>query len=238
LSKLLLLIESTWPIITILNESNIDMAYIKTLDEVNSKDDFEQKLLSDWKDINKLTPRQKEILYWNFNMRLKPLLSELKDKHSEIYNNIEKYLNWNTEDTIRKITNKKRFDEVIKSSWLSYEWYIEKLHIEKNQFLDFEINLNMINTFTRLNNLFIKRDSTNALAMFDTTKEPNWEIIQDNSMSETTIFQKIDRWLKPRKWYNIIQWASENMLTQAIQKRLLKFNDDMEKILTERKIHF
>ena len=43
-----------------------------------------------------------------------------------------------------------------------------------------------------------------------------------------TIFDLVDRWLERRKWYNIIQWASEKMLVQAIQRIILEFNDSIK----------
>lgn len=156
----------------------------------------------------------------------------MKLNYPEIYNNIKDYLNWNTEDTIRKITNRKRFIEVVAWTWDNFENYMKKLKINEKSF-DEPITPDLVNIFTKINNLFVKQDSTNALSMLETTKEPNWEKISDKKAMETTIFQKLDRWIKQRKWYNIIQWASENMFTQAIQKKILNFNEDIENLITK-----
>ena len=72
------------------------------------------------------------------------------------------------------------------------------------------------------------KDSTNALVMYDTTKE-DWEKIVSRQASETNIFDKINTWIKQRKWPYILQWASEGMLVHKIQKLVLDFNDNMKK---------
>ena len=246
LEKILLLLTSTWPIVSIMSDVWIDLKYLKNLENIEPKQDFLSQLKKDWKDIKKLTPREEKTLFWkniknittrredilflNYKSRILPIFKELKNDYPEIYNNIWEYLNWNTDETIRKITNSKRFKEVIKSSGQTYSSYIQSVKFWKVAIYQ-EITADLVNRFTRLNNLFVKKDSTNALSLLETTKEPNWEINSSQKASETSIFDKIDKWLAPRKWHNVIQWASDKMLTQAIQKRILEFNENILKIL-------
>lgn len=83
--------------------------------------------------------------------------------------------------------------------------------------------------------MFIKKDSTNALAMYSTTREKYW--LNDNEkLSEYSVFDLLDRNLEWRKWAYIIQWASEKMITYAIQKRILEFNEKIEEKKGTKKI--
>jgi hypothetical protein len=223
LDKLLLLLTSTWPVIQIMEQVWVDIYYFKKLveDWIVQEDEFFDRLEEDWKNIN-ITERQKKILYLEYKLKIKPNLEKIRQENIKVYDDIWTYLNWNTDDTLRKITNGKRFKEVI--NW--DEKYLENIKISLDEIFNSK-NTELTNVFTNINNLFIKKDSTNALGMFDTTKEPDWTIISDSRLTETMIFDKLDRWLKPRKWYNVIQWASEKMLTQAIQAKILEFNENI-----------
>ena len=55
-----------------------------------------------------------------------------------------------------------------------------------------------MNTFTHINNFFLKQDSTNASSMFDTTIEENGEIVESHQSAETTIFDKLDQGISAR----------------------------------------
>lgn len=231
LEKLLKLWMSNSPFIKLLNTAWMSFEYLKSLFElwIETKDDFINKLSEDSKFIVQ-SERQLDILYWNYNLKIKPIFKELKENKPILYNDLLEYLKFNSRELERRLINKSRFKEVI---W-NDERYLESIKIDletKDKYwyetweFELEISPELVQKFIKINNLYIKKDSTNALAMFDTTKEPNWDIITDSRLTETMIFDKIDRWLSQRKWYNIIQWASEHMLTQAIQKIILKYND-------------
>jgi hypothetical protein len=70
------------------------------------------------------------------------------------------------------MTNKKRFEEVISAEKEDYNKYMESIKIEANNFLQ-DIKPELLKKFVRINNLFIKKDSTNALSMYDSTREPD-----------------------------------------------------------------
>lgn len=97
---------------------------------------------------------------------------------------------------------------------------------------DFEryIEPDFINKFTRINNFFLKKDTINAFNSLATTIE-GWEKIQNNFALESTIFEKVERWLVERMWPNEIQKSSDNMITKAIQKRILEFNNNIQGVL-------
>ncbi len=225
LEKLITVFISKSPFLSIIEEAWINIYYFKEIFEqgIESKEDFFNKLMNDGKQIEHMSFRQLDILFWKYDLIIKPELLKLKNLDKEIYENIWEYLNWNTEDTVRKITNWKRFDSVI--NWDND--YLTSLWINIWDFFK-STSPDLVNTFTKINNLFIKKDSANALSMLDTTKEPTWETISDSKHTEMMIFDKLDYWIKPRSGYNVIQWASENMLTQAIQKRVLEFNDKIK----------
>jgi formyltetrahydrofolate synthetase len=69
------------------------------------------------------------------------------------------------------------------------------------------------------------------LSMYDSTREPDWELVSDRRLSETTVFDKLEQWFKSRKGNYIIQWASDKMIIQAIQKKILDFNGNIENIV-------
>ncbi|MDD3302018.1 MAG: hypothetical protein PHN31_00540 [Candidatus Gracilibacteria bacterium] len=234
LNNLINLMVSTNPVIELMKNINLSINFFKTIFEnelngnpINSIEDFEDVLKSNGKDIDTLTQRQKQIIYNGYRLRIRKNLDTLKAENIEIYENIEMYLNGNIEETIRKITNKKRFDEVIKSSGKDFDTYIDSLFIELNDF-DKKSSTELVNQFTHINNLFIKKDSTNALSMYDTTKEQTGEIISDRRLSETTSFDKLELGLPERDGPYVIQGASDSMLTQAIQKRILEFNKNLQ----------
>lgn len=241
LSSLILILKSTSPLIEIISELGIWIEYFKKLFEkelannitINNIDDFENILKNDWIIIKQLTQRQKNILYKWFKHRIKIQLELLRKNNFQIYCNLWKYLNWNTDETIRKITNKKRFIEVISSENVQYEEYIKNLQIDYKWFYK-EITPELVNIFTSINNLFIKRDSVNALSMYDSTKEDSWETLTDRRLSETTSFDKAEIWLKQRNWYYNIQWASEQMIIQAIQRKILLFNKNIEELIKDK----
>lgn len=201
LDKLLMLVTSTWPVVQIMENVWVDIYYFKKMveDWIIWEEEFFDKLSQDWKNID-ITERQKKILYLEYKLRIRPDLKKIRQENKEIFENIWTYLNWNTEDTLRKITNSKRFAEVI--NWDKN--YLESIKIDIDEIFN-GANSELTNKFIKINNLFIKKDSTNALGMFDTTKELDWNIINDSRLTETMIFDKLDRWLKQRKGYNVIQ---------------------------------
>ncbi len=218
LEKLITLFTSTSPVIWIMKEVWIDIDYFKKLIEENidSEKSLIEYLKKDNKNVNFLSDRQKGILFWTYNLKIKPELENLKKENIKLYENISEYLNGDLEDIIRKITNKKRFNSVT-------NWNMNYLNNLRIQGLFRKITPDLVNTFTKIQNLFIKKDSSNALSAFNTTLEPDGEKISNSELTETTIFDKIDNNLKERKGYNIIQWASKKMVTQAIQREVLNF---------------
>ncbi len=242
LMELIYFSKSNWVIFNIFKIIDIDLNYFKNLSDINNEKDFFNKLESDKKNISLLTPRQREILYLNYKSRLKNIFVWIKEKNPDIYNNLDKYLWENSDELIRKITNKKRFDSVFaekpdKNDVWRFMWkedYIRFTWFDAYKFLNSEIDQDFVNKFTRINNLFIKKDSINALAMFDTTREHDWELIQDSLSAQTSIFEKTDLWLAQRNGYYVIQWASEKMISIALQKYVLQFNIDVLEIINEK----
>ncbi len=217
--KIITLFNSNSPVTSIMKEIWIDIDYFKNIKKIDTIESFIHKLRIDWKKIDTLTTRQQRILFSTYNLKIEKYLKELKKQNKSIYKKISEYLNWDIDDIIRKITNKKRFESVI--NW--DKKYLQNLTIPIEQIFEMPIEPDVINKFIKINNLFIKKDSSNALSSFNTTIEPDWEKIFNSQLTETTIFDKLDLWLKERKWYNLIQWASKSMLTQAIQIEILKF---------------
>ncbi len=221
LENLVLLFSSNSPVVSIMKETWVDINYFKKLlnIKIDNKETFIKKLLEDKKEIKKLTPRQSEILFKTFQKKIKPNLEKIREYDSNIYKNIKEYLKWDLTDLMRRITNKKRFESVI---WTN-KYYLKNLKFSPESLFKV-INSNLVNIFTETHNLFIKKDSSNALSTLDTTIEPNGEKISDSRLTESTIFDRTDLWLlQERRWYNLIQWASENMITQAIQREILNF---------------
>ena len=218
LARLLMHFTSTSPSVKIMKEAGLSVYKFKEIFEswVKSESEFFEEVGN-----SSLTDRQKRILWENYKLRIKPEFERLKKESPEIYKNLENYLNWNIEDTLRRITNAKRFQEVI---WNDKN-YFSKIKIPESAVFDV-VNPDFINALIRINNLFIKKDSINALAMYDTTTELNWEKITSGQASETNIFEKVRKQIPERKWYYTLQWASEEMLVHRIQKLVLEFLED------------
>ncbi|HNX10608.1 MAG TPA: hypothetical protein PKI61_00480 [bacterium] len=150
--------------------------------------------------------------------------------------------------------NQKRFEEVVSSidPTLSVEEYTNTTKIKFND-LFASFSKELADSFTKINNLYLKPttksreqgkdgtkeqnifagDQANAIAMLRTTKMNNetLEGRNDRVYLEGTIFDTVG---DKRQGYYYIQGASEKMLTHAVQIALLEFNRSMEKILHKR----
>lgn len=62
-----------------------------------------------------------------------------------------------------------KFEEVI---WDDIN-YLETIKFSKNELYE-KIISKLINKFTKINNLFIKKDNINTSAMYDNTRETDW----------------------------------------------------------------
>ncbi len=224
IENLLKLFISTWPVIELINKLDLSIWYLRSIwdTEIKTQEEFEQRLNKDWKDIYSLWKKQRKILYMNYKIRIKPNLEKIRKKDEELYNNIWKYLNWNLDETLRKLTNRSRFLEVCLWDEKKLLDYIESIKIEPEYMYE-KMDEDLSNKFIRINNLFIKKDSVNAIWMLTTTKEEDWVLV-DLLQTELSIYDKLDRWIEPRKWYNVIQWASEDMLVHSVAKEILECN--------------
>ena len=165
-------------------------------------------------------------IYMYYKKRLeKPLMKILKNKY--ISENLAQYLNTNFKEIENKAENSERLKKDYKS--MSKEDFMNYISIDKEDFERY-IEPDFINKFTRINNFFLKKDTINAFNSLATTIE-GWEKIQNNFALESTIFEKVERWLVERMWPNEIQKSSDNMITKAIQKRILEFNNNIQGVL-------
>ncbi|MCX6823363.1 MAG: hypothetical protein NTX91_05260 [candidate division SR1 bacterium] len=224
---------------------NVDIKYLSSLinKNIESEEDFFEQLKNDGKDIKNISEDKerytvegekmkltnaKKIVYFSYKKNIKPTLERLQKENPRIFENISKYFeNQDIEELERKRRNRTRLDDEFRKTKKTPEEYLKSIQIDKKDFFEI-ITPELVNKFTHMNNFFLKQDSTNASSMFDATKESDGETITDRKSAETSIFDKIDQKIPPRNGYNYIQGASEKMITQAIQKRILEFN---EKIL-------
>ena len=238
LIELLHLAGNTWSQMLIYMETvDMDPIYFGGLThkEILTQKDFITQTRLDGKKIDKLNEQQKKILYMWYKKRFEPILRKLEKENPKVYQRLGDYiLNNDIRELERKRRNKERLEDEAKKAWITREEYIESIKVNKNGFFE-TITPKLVNTFTHINNFFLKQDSTNASSMFDTTIEENGEIVESHQSAETTIFDKLDQGISARNWYNHIQWASEKMITQAIQKRILEFNDKIFESLSTHK---
>ncbi len=132
--------------------------------------------------------------------------------------------------------NRKRFESVVVSEdpTTSLEAYVRSL--QTTTFNDFfsSLSQNMSDTFTKLNNMYLKRsqagDQANAISMLQVTKLNNTTLERRDEPAylRGTVFTTGGE--RRRGYYNV-QGASERMLTHAIQKALLEFNEEIEAIV-------
>ncbi len=143
--------------------------------------------------------------------------------------------------------NKTRFEAVVNDidPTLSIEEYVNSTKIEEDEFFK-SFDLKLSDKLTKINNLFLKSgvkaknkkgerinilkgDNINAIAMLENTKLGNdKQEGYDKDFLKKTIFDLVGE--KRLGYYNI-QGASEKMITHGIQKALLNFNQEMEKLL-------
>ncbi|HKL43701.1 MAG TPA: hypothetical protein VJ892_00285 [Candidatus Absconditabacterales bacterium] len=165
-------------------------------------------------------------IYMYYKKRLeKPLMKILKNKY--ISENLAQYLNTNFKEIENKAENSERLKKDYKS--MSKEDFMNYISIDKEDFERY-IEPDFINKFTRINNFFLKKDTINAFNSLATTIEGG-EKIQNNFALESTIFEKVERGLVERMGPNEIQKSSDNMITKAIQKRILEFNNNIQGVL-------
>lgn len=132
--------------------------------------------------------------------------------------------------------NKKRFDEVVQSinPSESVEEYLDGTRLEIADIFG-AYSTNFADKLTKINNLYLKPskhmkgDQANATAMLQVTKTDNATIeMREPEFLESSIFDMLG---EKRKGYYTLQGASERMITHAIQKVLLEFNEKMEEVL-------
>lgn len=253
--ELIHLIQNKGDVMLYMKMMNVDIKYLSSLinKNIESEKDFFEQLKNDWKDIDNISEDKerntmegkkmkltnaKKIVYFSYKKNFKPTLEKLQKEDPKIFKNISKYFeNQDIEEIERKRRNRTRLDDEFRKTKKTPEKYLKSIQINKNDFFEI-ITPELVNKFTHMNNFFLKQDSTNASSMFDATKENNWTTITDHKSAETNIFDKIDQKIAPRNWYYYIQWASEKMITQAIQKRILEFNENVfENILEEKTLH-
>ncbi len=216
---LLKVYNSTGPILQIFAEKNISIYNLKEIFEKGI--DTETQIIEylNWK-IKWLTKRQTGILWKNYKLRIKPPLQQLKKENVKIYQNIEKYLNGNIQDTMRKISNMERFESVI---WDDKE-YLKNIRIPYKSLFE-RITPEFANKLIMINNLFTKKDSTNALSLYNTVVDKEWNKITDDKYMEMNIFDKKLRNIPTNDdVYYYSQWWSEKMLIHKIQRLILDFN--------------
>jgi hypothetical protein len=143
--------------------------------------------------------------------------------------------------------NQKRFRAIIENidPTLSLEEYVKTTEIS-NQAMFQSFNVELSDKLTKINNLYLKPgtvalaedkkpqsifkgDQANAISMLEVTKLGNSELeyYQDDFL-DRTVFDSAG---EKRKGYYYLQGASELMLTHAVQRALLDFNSQIEKML-------
>ena len=203
----------------VLKEIFTDLEVLKSFSSVktDSKEDFTKKLKNYWVDTEDLSIT--DSVYWYYKKRIEPNIKEIF-KNNYITRNLDEYINWDYDDLVRKQSNLDRFNNDYKNT--TEEDFVNSIKIDRDSIEEY-ITPELVNKFTKINNFFLKKDSINALSMLNTTIF-NEEKTSIKEAAETTIFDKLDMWLKERKWYNEIQKSSNNMITKFIQKRILEFN--------------
>ncbi len=148
--------------------------------------------------------------------------------------------------------NRKRFEAVVSSidPTLSVEEYVKSMQIDrKNFYASFDVEFS--NRLTKLNNFYLKPstvsrevsaegqertkkifggDQANAVSMLENTKidYATPEGLDAKIYLKNSAF---DLSGEKRRGYYYLQGGSEKMLTHAVQKALLEFNQKMERIL-------
>lgn len=143
--------------------------------------------------------------------------------------------------------NKERFQSIVKNidPTLSLEEYVKTTEIGADDFFK-SLNLELSDKLIKINNLYLKPgvvasdngekktnvfkgDQANSLSMLTVTKMDNDTLENyDDYFLKNMVFDTAG---EKRKGYYALQGGSELMLTHSVQKSLLNFNEQMEKML-------
>jgi hypothetical protein len=143
--------------------------------------------------------------------------------------------------------NKERFQSIVKNidPTLSLEEYVKTTEIGADDFFK-SLNLELSDKLIKINNLYLKPgvvasdngekktnvfkgDQANSLSMLTVTKMDNDTLENyDDYFLKNMVFDTAG---EKRKGYYALQGGSELMLTHSVQKSLLSFNEQMEKML-------
>lgn len=143
--------------------------------------------------------------------------------------------------------NKKRFESIIANldQTLSLEEYTNTTNITNEELFQ-EFSVSLSDKLTKINNLYLKPgtsavnkdgekskvfqgDNANVISMLETTKLNNQEL--ESYSSELLKSSALEMSGEKRQGYYNLQGASEKMITHGIQKALIEFNQEMEKLL-------
>ena len=159
---------------------------------------------------------------------------------------------WVENDDFNGRDNKERFESIVHNidPTLSLEEYCQRTVIEKDELFS-EFNVGLSDKLIKINNLFIKPgikyvsedkereikkekrvfkgDHANAISVLKSTKFDNSTLeYKDEDYLKKTVFDTAG---DKREGYYNFQGGSERMITHAIQRALLKFNREIEKIV-------
>ncbi|HOZ53165.1 MAG TPA: hypothetical protein PK142_00625, partial [bacterium] len=143
--------------------------------------------------------------------------------------------------------NKKRFEAIVggMDQTVSLEEYVNTTNIDRIELFK-EFNIGFSDKLTKINNLYLKPgtkftdekgnessvfkgDHINAISALETTKLDGGELESyDKEFLRSNVF---DMSGERRKGYYCLQGGSEEMLTHAIQRALMKFNSEVEELV-------
>lgn len=225
-----------------------DFGYMKELSEQFpiSEDEFYRKLEEDGKIKKEMTViKQRKLVYLWFKKYIAEPLQKLSNDQTFL-DELSRQLSDSSQlQTLHiKLQNRKMFDGVIQddntTEAKSIIDYLPKINLAKRVFYE-GFDKNLSNTFTRINNLFLKppkgvlSDSVNAKSVFDSTMETNEEGIMypecDLAAPKRMVFDCIDGGKSVRKGRYNIQASSDKMIVNKIQQGLIHFNEEMDEIL-------
>lgn len=220
------------------------MEYLVTLNKEKFPETCEE-LFNFLRDKNYLKNNEKEIdiktqdiIYQWLKLQSDMLVSVSDHNDNFLNNETVGYLDDNgvwvdAQDFTRGRNNEKSFAEVISKEGYTEslgDYFEEKMKIDlSSMFLD--MNSDLANKFTRINNLYLKGDKVNILNMLNTTIENGFPVSSDFRSANDSVFDKTG---EKRRGRYYLQGSSDKLLVNRAQDLLLSFLSNMEEVLAKK----
>ncbi len=219
---------------------------LESLDSSSGQKEIEKQLeISEENDKTKLIAKSWLFLLQDVDKIIKKHNNSFLER--ETFGYLDEYGIWIDSRDFGGEYNKKRFEAIVENldKTVSLEEYVNTTSIDRLELFK-EFNIGFSDKLTKINNLYLKPgtsavdeegnssmifkgDHINAISALETTKLDGGELESyDKEFLRSNVF---DMSGERRKGYYCLQGGSQEMLTHAVQRALMKFNLEIEELV-------